>query len=416
MKKLIGLLMVGMMWCGLTPVSAKHTTDSLKQIRAAYQDSLMRIMHRYSQPMTYHAEANPFLFQMMTAGTYYNDPIHQAFTIDGNVSKAQHSLNEALIYSYLNNYSFYGLTDTELKQVKALPSVNNPVEQPAIKVSDMARVDAPQAQVGDVDPLAVKPNFWVVNADVYFQFSQSYVSSNWYKGGESANTLLTGMTVEANYDDKNKIQWDNRAELKLGFITTPSDTVHGYTTNNDLFRLSSKFGYKAANNWYYTALAELENQFFPGYKSNDKTVYSKFLSPLKFDASIGMDFKKKKDDKYELSLALLPGSMNLWYIRNSEIATQHFGFNEGQHTRIKWGSRIQVDHQLYFTKNIKWKSHFYVFTSYENTESQWENTFDFQVNKLLSAKIFLNARYDDAVTGHAIQLNESLSFGISYKL
>ena len=37
-----------------------------------------------------------------------------------------------------------------------------------------------------------------------------------------------------------RLELENKLEIKLGFITAPSDTVHKYKTNADLFRLNSK--------------------------------------------------------------------------------------------------------------------------------------------------------------------------------
>lgn len=98
----------------------------------------------------------------------------------------------------------------------------------------------------------MKPNFWAISGNGYAQFSQNYISDNWYKGGESTVSLLSGAVLQFNYDDKQKVQFENKIEWKLGFISAPSDTVHQYKTSEDLLRLSSKFGYKAITNWYYT--------------------------------------------------------------------------------------------------------------------------------------------------------------------
>ena len=76
-----------------------------------------------------------------------------------------------------------------------------------------------------------------------------------------------------------KVQFENKIEWKLGFISAPSDTVHQYKTSEDLLRLSSKFGYKAITNWYYTISAEFKTQFFSNYETNSDKMVSSWLSP-----------------------------------------------------------------------------------------------------------------------------------------
>lgn len=416
MKKLSIVLFCGLVMSPLAGM-AQSNTLSLDSISQKYQNSLSGILQRYSQPTAYNADVDPFMYQMMSGDTYYNGAIHDAFTINAD-STAQTAMNQSMLMAYLDNPGRYQNTEERINEVAKVSTSNRvaQAEKPAIKVAEMAKAEVPQAEVGAVDPIAEKPNFWKHSANVYFQFSQSYVSDDWYKGGESSNTMLTGLTLEANYDDQNKILWENKAEIKVGFISSKADSLHKFKTNNDLFRLTSKFGYKATKNWYYTAMATMDNQFFPGYKTNDDRIFSNFLSPMKLNMSVGMDFKKSKDKKYNISMALLPFSMNYVYVGKDEVLANSYPGFEGKHSDLKLGSRVQVDNQVYFAKNIKWTSMFYMFTSYHNVESMWENTLDFAVNKVLSAKIFVNARYDDANTGSSIQLNESLSFGISYNL
>ena len=60
----------------------------------------------------------------------------------------------------------------------------------------------------------------------------------------------------------------------------------------------------------------------------------------------------------------------------------------------------------------------YGFTSYKRAEFEWENTFVFQLNKWLSAQLFVYPRFDDAVArdGHHgyWQFQEFSSIGLSY--
>ncbi len=52
--------------------------------------------------------------------------------------------------------------------------------------------------------------------DYYLQFLQNYVSDNWYKGGESNYSMLGSVTMQANYNNKQKVKWENKLEMRLG--------------------------------------------------------------------------------------------------------------------------------------------------------------------------------------------------------
>jgi hypothetical protein len=164
------------------------------------------------------------------------------------------------------------------------------------------------------DLLVIKPNFWTFGGNGYLQFSQNYISKNWYKGGESTKSLLSGFTWQANYDDRQRVQFENKIEWKLGFITAPSDTVHSYKANNDLLRLSSKLGYKAFSTWYYTLSAEFKTQFFSNYETNSDNLVSAFFSPAELNVGLGMDYKFVKDGVCNLSVLVNPINYTLYSV------------------------------------------------------------------------------------------------------
>lgn len=396
----------------LAQVSKKDSTQIKK-----YLDSLSVILNKYEADTAVYQQ-NPYLYQM-TTGTYYNAPARAALGLDSIKDVRQEAMYNALLNAYLYNPVAFSGTEDNVSAVKDAAAVAA-TTAPEIKVEDLVEVAAPEAQTDLIEIQVAKPKFWKHNANIYFQFSQSYISGNWYNGGESSNTMLGGFTLEANFDDQKKVVWDNKAEIKVGFLTARGDTLHRYKTNNDLFRLTSKFGYKAIKNWYYTLLMELNNQFFPGYKTNNPKMFSNFTAPLKYNASVGMDWKLAKEKKYTFSLALLPLSYNFIWVAGHKVDPALFGIREGHRTLHKFGSKLQLDHTLYFSENFSWKSHFYVFTSYDNTDSLWENTIDLAMNKYLSAKMYLNLRFDDSAkkSDHHgyLQIQELISFGLSYTL
>ncbi len=258
-----------------------------------------------------------------------------------------------------------------------------------------------------------KPNFWKFQGNASVQFSQNYISPNWYKGGESSNSILSYLMFNANYNDKKRIEFDNRLEAKVGFVTVPSDTLHKFNFNSDLLRLTSKLGVRAFNKWYYTLSVEFNTQFFDTYNLNSPTRVSSFMAPGNLIFNIGMDYKLSRE-KVELSAFLSPLTYNFRYVGDPNVDETQFGLEEGDKVLNSFGSTFQFNMKWTIIPSIIWETRFNYFTSYQKIETEWENTFNFILNRYLSAKLFVHARYYDMEAEHRIQWNELLSFGINY--
>jgi len=287
--------------------------------------------------------------------------------------------------------------------------------------SDIVDNVAPAAEDPDVIPVAVavkKPNFWTYKGDYYLQLLQNYISGNWYKGGESNYSMVGSITMEANYNNKQKVEWDNKLELKLGFQSSRSDSVHRFKTSEDLIRYTTKLGLQATTKWYYTLQMIAYTQFTRGYKSNDEFVYSDFMAPFNLNVSLGMDYKVEwMKKRLTGTVHLAPLAANYRYVRRLELATS-YGLDEGKHSMLDWGSQLTVDLVWKFSDNAKWTTRLYGYTTYHRAELEWENTFTFQFNKWISTNIFLYPRFDDNVTrddhhGY-FQFKEYASVGFAY--
>lgn len=264
-------------------------------------------------------------------------------------------------------------------------------------------------------PVIQRPNFWKRGGDGSLQFTQNYISSNWYKGGESTNLLMGTLQLFANYNDKQKVQWENLFEAKLGYNTQPSDTVHKYRVNTDLLRITSKIGLQANKRWYYTLSGEINTQFCRNFDKNSNNLKTAFLSPVNVILGLGMDYKIQ-EKTLTLSSEIFPLTYNMRHINSSQVDETKFGLREGKKTMHTFGSTFKTTLSWKVVSYIKLDSRLNCFSNYDHVEANWENTFNFILNKHLSTKLFVHARFDDSVANEDsyFQLNELLSFGLNY--
>lgn len=428
----------------------KNFTDSLRELSVSYfaYHRMWDDLDAPGPPKSMKLKSD--YYKLFVPPTYYFAPLEQALAIEWEPSNhlgmtACDSLAQAkgiqnLVYE-IPDMQKIAAVDRWVNKILLGYYLEHPNQvignemyfADAILLDDVQVINAPRQEkmqnyMQVVNPVekasadafkVLKPNFWKKSASASVQFSQYGISDNWYQGGESTNALLAETKLVANYDDRQKVQFENSLELKIGFITAPSDTVHTWKTNADLLRLYSKLGIQAVKNLFYTIDAKLSTQFFPNYKTNTNDLVSAFLSPVQFETSIGMDFKLDKS-KYKLSLMGAPFSYTFVYIKNDDIVNpSSFNVEPGHTSANLFGSKITANLDWKIAKDISYVTKLEYFTTYDKVIANWENTFNFQLNRYLSTKLFIHLRYDDGVTlteenKSYFQLKEMLTFGLSY--
>ena len=361
-------------------------------------------------------------FRLFAPVTFYHNVANKSLSFQPDSASQDpvaDAIDQALLHIYLNRPDLVNTTESELQQTGNIrKDVNQPIKN---QVKLVEKVEGPVIDTPDDVPTTIlvqKPDFWTKKGDGYLQFMQNYVSGNWYKGGESNQSMVGSLTLEANYDNRNKWKWDNKLELKLGFLRSRTDSVHKFKSNEDLIRLTSKVGLQAAKNWYYTLQVLAYTQFTQGLKSNDTQAYSDFGSPFNLNFGLGMDYKiATKDKKLTGTVNLSPLAINYRYVDRLDLATS-YGLKEGRHSLVDFGSQLTADVSWKINDVITWKSRLYAFTSYKRTEIEWENTFALRVSKYISANLFLFPRFDDTGTKDSdlgyLQFKEYSSIGFSY--
>lgn len=356
--------------------------------------------------------------QLFLPLTFYKGKVLDAFSLSGGSTGEQAFVDSTLLGLYVRRPDLVRTTSARLRADRSdLDLIEAPI-QTETEMGDHADPMPVEPDVVPVQLVVHKPNFWHYSGYYSLRFMQNYVSDNWYKGGESNYSALGSVIMEANYNNKQKVKFDNKLEMKLGFQTSRGDTLHSFKTSEDLIRYTGRLGLQASKKWYYSLQLIAYTQFARGFKSNDATVYSDILSPLNVNVSVGMDYNVVwLNKRLTGTIQMAPLAYNFRYVGRKALATR-YGLKEGDHTLNDFGSECTIDLTWAFAPNIKWKTRLYGYTTYKRAELEWENTLMFQFNKYISSNVFVYPRFDDGAKrdkDHGYwQLKEYASIGFTY--
>ena len=379
---------------------------------------------------------NPLYFRLFMPLVLYNSAINEAIVPEPIENKVEDSellpvekvdsvddalirhINGALVRMYMEHPELVQITEDELMSVKT-PVVITEKAAVGIQKEVVPTVEV-EAKAEAPELVTSKPNYWKVFGNFQGKYTQSYFSDNWYKGGDNNHSVLGQVTVQANYAKKHTTL-DNKLEMKLGYVTTEEmkdgEKVKSLKTNQDQLRITSKYGLRAIENWYYSAQLQGNTQFMPVRDNKDK-LKSKFFAPVYGSLSIGMDYKPKfKNKDLTLSVQLSPLSYDCRYVSEVDLATR-YGIEKGKKFKYTIGSRVDANLTWKFLKDFKLTTKANYFTGFEHVEANIENTLDYQLSKYFSIQCFLHWRFDDSVKPDEdlkySQLKEFLTLNFNY--
>lgn len=270
----------------------------------------------------------------------------------------------------------------------------------------------------------IKKRHWIREFRASLQFSQAYVSPNWYQGGNNNLNMLGQLyyNVKLNQNYHPNLLFDFTAQYKLGLNSAPDDSLRNYSISDDLLQLNTTFGVKAAKRWYYSFTGQFKTQLLNSYTSNTRNLRSAFLSPAELTAGIGMTYNyanSKNTFRFDMSLA--PISYNLKMCTNSRLNETNYGIKEGHTTVSKYGSTAELKLYWKIAYNISYNSRLFAFSDYSQMQADWEHTLLFEINKFLTTQVYAHLRYDTRgvpapdTKWKKLQVKEILSIGFAYK-
>jgi hypothetical protein len=220
--------------------------------------------------------------------------------------------------------------------------------------------------------------------------------SNWAGGGDDFSiNINTTINLYATHK-KNNFTWDNSLDLVFGFLKT---TTLGARKNDDRIDFVSKQNYAINKKTSIGTLENFRSQFFNGFSygsKGEKTLSSSFMSPGYVLASLGVDYKPKK----ELSVFMSPLTSR-WVIVNDDslAAKAAYGVDSGKNHINQLGAFATVNYQKELVKNVTYKSRLDLFSNYKknplNVDLYMTNVLAVKIFKMLSFNWSFDVIYDD---------------------
>ncbi len=269
----------------------------------------------------------------------------------------------------------------------------------------------------------IKKKHWLKTFRASLQFSQAYISPNWYQGG---NNNLNGIldivyNVKLNEKFHPNYLFETNISYKLGLNSAPDDPYRDYTISEDIFQATATLGIKAINKWYYSLNANFKTQLLNSYNKGTNDLRSALLAPGELNVGIGMTYgtsNKKGTCKFDATIN--PLSYNLMMCYNDHLNVTAFNIEEGHKTSNKIGSSAELKLAWKIAHNISLNSRLFTFSDYSRWYADLENTMIFEINKYLTTQIYAHLRYDTNTPyvdpdWHKLQIKEIFSLGITYK-
>ncbi len=335
---------------------------------------------------------------------------------------------DALYRCMIDHPDWIQYTDWTLPQPPRLP------EDDVNFTSYISKMDLPDIDISKalLPTEELEKRHWLHIFQTALQFSQAYVSSTWYQGGNNHLSLLYNFLwdVSLNQVFHPNLMFQNVVSYKLGLNSLPANSFHKYSISEDIFQWNMQFGFKAFSNWFYSITSQFKTQLLRNYEETSSNRIASLLSPGSLNFGLGMTYNKENAKKtFKISASIAPFSYNLSMVLDPNLVestykSYNIDYVDGHplhKTHSEFGSNAEINILWKMHDNVSYRTRLFLFSDYRSFLGDWENTFDFTINKFLSTQLYVNLRYDSKSAliggsrwGHWM-LKEILSFGISYR-
>lgn len=361
----------------------------------------------------------------------YSDPQRQTFEADYSGSHALRWIEDLVsIDRRKRRYRQYMAVHTPYAveyNVRTLPEPPQEIEividPKDYTFGDVATKSFDMADGANIVGPEIKKKHWMRSFRASLQFSQAYISPNWYQGGNNnLNGILDLMyNVKLNEKFHPNYLFETTISYKLGLNSAPDDPVRDYTISEDIFQATSTLGIKAIQKWYYSLNANFKTQLLNSYNKGTNDLRAALLAPGELNVGIGMTYgttNKKGTCKFDATIN--PLSYNLMMCYSDRMNVTAFNIEEGHKTASKIGSSAELKLAWKISHNISLNSRLFTFTDYSRWYADLENTMIFEINKYLTTQIYAHLRYDTNTPyvdpgWHKLQIKEIFSLGVTYK-
>ena len=392
----------------MTPRGSNEEIN-LEESALCYNDSIEFI----TESLKAECDSCYFLEKFITA---YKDEDYMPEWLKNSLTS--YRIQEDFIYAYMIEnpssieYAYWDLPEPP----KLLP--DDISFKSYIKKLKLPEVDLNKAVIPEE---VIVKRHWIHVFNALLQFSEAYVSPNWYQGGNNYLALLFNVAwnVQLNQVYHPNLLFQSNFSYKLALSSNPKGQMHKYTISEDILQYNLNTGIKAYKKWFYSFNLLFKTQLLNNYEENSDVRKAAFLSPGDLNMGLGMAYSTQNKKKtFQLTATISPLSYNLKTCISKYVDHNQFNISPLKKTKSEIGSNAELNMTWNITSNISYKTRLFLFTDYSYFLGDWENTFSFAINKFLSTQLYVHLRYDSSAESVAkwkkFMMREILSFGLSY--